>query len=60
MNQVHADGLVLQEWAEADVPVMVALFDTAVAAGFTRTDLPAIRRERKGHVLHLATWTPTL
>lgn len=32
----------------------------AVTAGFTRTDLPAIRRERKGHVLHLTTWTTTL
>jgi RimJ/RimL family protein N-acetyltransferase len=28
----------------------------ATAAGFTLTEGPLVRRERKGHVLHLATW----
>ncbi|HEX2896288.1 MAG TPA: GNAT family N-acetyltransferase [Marmoricola sp.] len=28
----------------------------ATAAGFTLTEEPLVRRERKGHVLHLATW----
>ncbi|WP_328994100.1 GNAT family N-acetyltransferase [Kribbella sp. NBC_01245] len=32
----------------------------AVAAGFARTELPTIRRERKGYVLDLATWAITL
>ncbi|MGN6330124.1 MAG: GNAT family N-acetyltransferase [Motilibacteraceae bacterium] len=29
---------------------------TAAAAGFALTDEPLIRRERKGYVLHMATW----
>lgn len=30
--------------------------NVATAAGFARTDEPLVRRERKGHVLHLDTW----
>ncbi|MGN6243134.1 MAG: GNAT family N-acetyltransferase [Motilibacteraceae bacterium] len=29
---------------------------TAVAAGFSLTDEPLVRRERKGYVLHMTTW----
>ena len=29
---------------------------TAAAAGFRLTDEPLVRRERKGYVLHMATW----
>lgn len=32
----------------------------AEAAGFTRTDQPLLRRERKGYTLDLATWTRVL
>lgn len=28
----------------------------ATAAGFTKSDAPLLRRERKGYVLHMATW----
>jgi hypothetical protein len=28
----------------------------AAAAGFTLTDEPLLRRERKGYLLHMATW----